>query len=162
MRRLHRLLVAVVVSCAVAGCGVATPDVPLDEPGKKPVTITVWSAYTGRELSVFNKVLADFERSHPWITVKSVGSQDNDRMVAALRGGPAPDVQWAPESDMAGVYCPSGGWRDLSHYIKRDQVDKNLFVPAAWQAGSAGGTRCGLSVLGPVRSLDQGLLVTIG
>lgn len=154
MHRLHRLLVSVAVSCAaLAGCAVATPDVPLDQPGRRPVTITVWSAYSGRELKVFEDVLDDFEREHPWITVKSVGSQNNDRMVAALRGGPAPDVQWAPQSDLAGVYCPSGGWRDLSHYIERDKVDRKVFVPAAWRAGSAAGKRCALPVLGDIYGL---------
>ncbi|WP_308416783.1 ABC transporter substrate-binding protein [Streptomyces sp. AJS327] len=137
----------------LTGCSVATPDVPLDQPGRDPVTITVWSAYTGRELDVFNEVLKTFEDEHPWITVKSVGSQNNDRMVAALRGGPAPDVQWAPQSDLAGVYCPSGGWRDLRHYIERDKVDKKVFVPAAWRATTAGGKRCALPVLGDVYGL---------
>lgn len=154
MRRLRRGMWCVVSACLVlAGCGVRTPDVPLDQPGRKPVTITVWSAYTGRELSVFDDVLKKFEQSHPWITVKSVGSQNNDRMVAALRGGPAPDVQWAPQSDLAGVYCPSGGWRDLTHYIDRDHLDKDSIVPAAWQASTAGGKRCALPVLGDMYGL---------
>lgn len=165
MRRLYRALVSVSASCAaLAGCAVTTPDVPLDQPGRSPVTITVWSAYSGRELAVFDDVLDDFERDHPWITVKSVGSQNNDRMVAALRGGPAPDVQWAPQSDLAGVYCPGGGWRDLSHYIERDHVDKDVFVPAAWQAGSAAGTRCALPVLGDIYGLyyNKALLAEAG
>ncbi|MGW3863618.1 extracellular solute-binding protein [Streptomyces sp. NPDC005047] len=165
MRRLHRVLVSVATSCAaLAGCAVATPDVPLDQPGREPVTITVWSAYSGRELGVFEDVLDDFEREHPWITVRSVGSQNNDRMVAALRGGPAPDVQWAPQSDLAGVYCPSGGWRDLSHYIERDKVDEDLFVPAAWRAGSAAGIRCALPVLGDIYGLyyNKALLAEAG
>ncbi|UNT00756.1 extracellular solute-binding protein [Streptomyces tubbatahanensis] len=151
---LRRLLLPVLLCCALlTGCGVAAPDVPLDQPGREPVTITVWSAYSGRELDVFNKVLQRFEQEHPWITVRSVGSQNNDRMVAALRGGPAPDVQWAPQSDLAGVYCPSGGWRDLSHYIERDGLDPGVFVPAAWKATSAGGKRCALPVLGDIYGL---------
>lgn len=154
MRRLRQLLACALTLCLMGtGCGVATPDGPLDQPGRKPVTITVWSAYNGRELGVFENVLRDFERTHPWITVKSVGSQNNDRMVAALRGGPAPDVQWAPQSDLAGVYCPSGGWRDLRHYIERDGIDRKKFVPAAWKATSAGGIRCALPVLGDMYGL---------
>lgn len=154
MRRLRHLLAYAVAACLTStGCGVATSDVPLDQPGREPVTITVWSAYNGRELGVFEDVLEDFEREHPWITVKSVGSQNNDRMVAALRGGPAPDVQWAPQSDLAGVYCPSGGWRDLAHYIERDGIDAKTFVPAAWGASTADDTRCALPVLGDMYGL---------
>src|ERR1700761_59943 len=58
----------------------------------KPVTLTVWSGFTGRELGVWNKVLAGFHAAHPNVTIKSVGNIDNDKIVAAIRGGNPPDV----------------------------------------------------------------------
>lgn len=152
-RPLRHVIPMAVSGALLTACGVAAPDVPLDQPGHEPVTISVWSAYNGRELDAFNKVLRRFEREHPWITVDSLGSQDNDRMVAALRGGPAPDVQWAPQSELAGVYCPSGGWRDLTHYIERDNLNTKKFLPAPYQAGSSEGKRCGLPVLGDIYGL---------
>src|SRR5918912_2274463 len=35
-----------------------------------PATITFWNGFSSRELGVIKKAVAEFHRTHPWITVK--------------------------------------------------------------------------------------------
>ena len=48
---------------------------------------------------------------------------NDDKIIAAMRGGNAPDVVSSFTSSNVGIYCPSGGWIDLGPYLKRDKVD---------------------------------------
>src|SRR4051794_4398242 len=81
------------VVVVAAGCGggdSGKPDAAKAAADRTPVTIKVWSGFTNRELGVLNGVLADFHRTHPWITIKSVGGISDDKMIAAIRGGHPP------------------------------------------------------------------------
>ena len=56
------------------------------------MTITLWNGFTDRELGVVKQGRGAVPRSHPWITVKVAGGVNDDKIVAAIRGGNAPDV----------------------------------------------------------------------
>jgi multiple sugar transport system substrate-binding protein len=96
MRRIAFVVVVGVASAVVAGCGggsggtSSTAATTFDP--KKPVTLTVWSGFTERELGIWNRALAGFQKLHPNVKIKSVGSIDNNKIVAGIRSGNPPDV----------------------------------------------------------------------
>jgi multiple sugar transport system substrate-binding protein len=134
---IRRALLAAVVgtaSLALAACGGssgggdgAAPSAAATD--HTPVTITLWSGFTDRELGVIDQALDRFQLEKPWITVKSVGGQDDDKIVKAIRGGNAPDAAMSFSADRLGSYCSSGAWIPLDPYLQRDQVDADT-IPA--------------------------------
>src|ERR687884_133411 len=55
-------------------------------------TISIWTPFVNPELKTFKAVVADFEKANPKIKVNVVGGINDDKIVAAIRGGNAPDV----------------------------------------------------------------------
>src|SRR4051794_18976624 len=58
----------------------------------KPAHIALWVGFTQRELGVVKQAVKGFEAKNPGVTVKVVGGINDDKIVAASRGGKAPDV----------------------------------------------------------------------
>jgi multiple sugar transport system substrate-binding protein len=121
----------------------------------KDVTITVWQPFTPdeRESGVFDSVVADFEKLHPNVDVKTVAGVNDEKIVAAVRGGNAPDVALSFSSDNTGAFCNSGAWIDLQPYIDRDKVDINEFPKAVQDYTEYQGTRCAMPLLADVYGL---------
>ena len=115
----------------------------------KDVTITVWSGFTPgeREIGVFDSVVKDFEKKYPNVQVDSVAGVNDDKIVAAIRSGNAPDVALSFSSDNTGAFCGSGAWIDLQPYIDRDGVDVNEFPEAVRTYTEYNGTRCAMPLL---------------
>jgi multiple sugar transport system substrate-binding protein len=112
-----------------------------------PVTITLWHGFTEREAGVVAKAVAAFHKTHPWITVKSVGGVNDDKIIAAIRGGNAPDVAQSFTADNTGLFCSSGGWVDLAPYMKRDGITAEQFPQAVQDYTQFQGKRCALPML---------------
>ena len=110
----------------------------------------MWVGWSARELSEFKKVAAEYDKSNAAVTVKVVGGINDDKIIAALRGGNAPDVVSSFTSANVGIYCPSGGWIDLGPYLKRDKVDMNQFPAATLYYTQYKGKRCALPLLADV------------
>src|SRR4051794_39044325 len=119
MRRLTASLA--VLTCAAAALGAcggsddsggstSSAAAPAKFDPSKPTTVTIWHPFTQREAKIFNGVIADFQKTHPAIKVKSVGGINDDKTVAAIRGGNPPDVAGSNVSDNIGAFCGSGGW----------------------------------------------------
>jgi multiple sugar transport system substrate-binding protein len=139
-----------------AGAGKAGPAAQLGNPNDRtPVTITFWHGFSDpREQGVMKQALDLFHASHPWITVKSVGAVDDDKIVKAIRGGTAPDVALSFSADRLGAYCSSGAWIDLKPYLDRDKVDVDAIFPKAVQGYTQfNGTRCAMPALSDVYGL---------
>ena len=96
----------------------------------KPANITLWVGFTARELGVIKQAVAAFEAAHPNIKVKTVGGISDDKIIAAIRSGNAPDVVQSFSADNTGAFCSSGGWIDLKPYLDRAQIDAER-VPEA-------------------------------
>ena len=141
----------------VAACGGSsksggsqtTPKANLSQ----PVTLTVWSGFTERELGIWNSVLNGFHKLHPAVTIKSVGAVDNNKIVAAIRGGNPPDVALSFETDKTGAFCSSGGWLDLTPYIQRDHIDIGQFPTAVQNYTKFENKRCAMPDLADVYGL---------
>ena len=113
---------------AVTACGGS--DDSAGGPDGRPANITMWTPFVDPELKTLKAVVSDFEAKHPGIHVKVVGGTNDDKIVAAIRGGNAPDVAQSFSSDNMGAFCPSGAWADLGSYLERDGVDESIFPEA--------------------------------
>ena len=111
------------------------------------VSIEMWSGFTSRELDLLNGIIADFEKQYPNVDVKSVGGINDDKIIASLRGGNAPDVTLSFSTDNTGAFCSSGGWIDLAPYIERDNVKIDEFPQAVQDYTQYQGTRCAMPLL---------------
>ena len=153
--RIRHLAIAAAVVCplGLAGCfggddsGSSGTAQSFDK--NKDVTITVWSGFTPgeREIGVFDSVVEDFEKKYPNVHVDSVAGVNDDKIVAAIRAGNAPDVALSFSSDNTGAFCGSGAWIDLQPYIDRDNVDINAFPEAVRTYTEYNGTRCAMPLL---------------
>jgi multiple sugar transport system substrate-binding protein len=110
-------------------------------------TITLWDGFTGREQKIMEGVISQFEKSHPTIAVKTVGGISDDKIVAAIRSGTAPDVTQSFSADNSGSFCSSGAWIDLAPYMTRDHLSASMFPTAAAYYTQFKGTRCALPML---------------
>src|SRR3954452_6047655 len=140
---------ALVVACGGGGGDNSTPSTSNASGGTtgKPVTITLWNGFTNRELGVVQQAVDAFHQAHPSITVKVVGGINDDKIIAAIRGGNSPDVAQSSTADNTGAFCGSGGWIDLKPYMAKDHVDASAFPKAVQYYTSYQGTQCALPML---------------
>ena len=148
MRRvLGTLGLLLALMLAMSACGGSKKSNSSSTDKVEPANISIWTPFVDPELKTFKAVVADFEKSHPGIHVKVVGGTNDDKIVAAIRGGNAPDVAQSFTSDNTGAFCPSGAWIDLSPYMKQDGVDDSVFPEAPRDYSKFEGTRCALPML---------------
>jgi multiple sugar transport system substrate-binding protein len=148
------------LSVSVTACGggsdeskaPAAKGKPVADPSK-PVDLTLWTGFTERELGVIKHVVARFEKAHPNIHVKTVGGINDDKIVASIRGGNAPDVAHSFSSDNTGPFCSTGAWVDLASYMQRDGVEESIFPEAPRYYTEFEGKRCALPMLADVYGL---------
>jgi multiple sugar transport system substrate-binding protein len=148
MRRTATLLVALAVLAATAALGAVSSTAA---PGRDhATTVTVWVGWSARELAEFKKVVAGYDAKSPNVSVKVVGGINDDKIIAALRSGNAPDVVSSFTSSNVGIYCSSGGWIDLGPYLKQDHISTSIFPAATMYYTQYKGTRCALPLLADV------------
>jgi multiple sugar transport system substrate-binding protein len=161
----------VVVALALSACGgggggsqKAANDGGGAGGAHKPVTITFWHGFSDREARVIKAAVADFHRSHAWITVKVVGAVNDDKIISAIRGGNAPDLAQSFTADNTGAFCNSGGWIDLRDRMQRDGIDESIFPPAVRSYTKYKDIRCALPMLADVYGLyyNKALLAKAG
>jgi multiple sugar transport system substrate-binding protein len=109
--------------------------------------LTLWVYFSNPELGVMKNVVAQFEKTHPSIHVNTVGGVSDQKILAAIRGGNAPDVAQSGSSDNTGAYCGSGAWIDLRPYMEQSHVSANLFPPAPRYYTQYKNVRCALPML---------------
>ena len=112
MRRKAAIVVALVGLVLAAAIGAAGSPAASDR--ATATNLTIWVGWSARELNEFKKVVAEYDAKNADVTVKVVGSINDDKITAALRSGNVPDVVSSFTSQNVGVYCPSGGWIDLA------------------------------------------------
>lgn len=155
MRRIGVVGAGALVALLAAACTAGSSKAGADQApaGDEKVTLAVWSKFSGRELGVLDKVLQGFHAKHPNITIQNQGSQNDDKITQAIRGGNPPDVAISFSTDNIGQFCSSGSWQDLKTYIDRDKVELNQ-IPSATRAYTEfKGTRCAMPLLADVYGL---------
>jgi multiple sugar transport system substrate-binding protein len=153
------LVLLVLSASVIAGCGGSS------ESSSGSADLTLWTGFTDRELGVMKDVIADFEKTHPDIHVKVVGGISDDKIVAAIRGGNAPDVAHSFDAGAyTGAYCSNGAWIDLADYMQQDGLSDDVFPEVPRQYSQFEGTRCALPMLADVYGLyyNKDLLAKAG
>jgi multiple sugar transport system substrate-binding protein len=148
----------VVLALVAAGVVAASVGAASGRPGKsaahKATTVTIWVGWSaGHELKEFKKVVAEYDAARPNIQVKVVGGINDDKIFAALRSGNVPDVVSSFMSSNVGIFCPSGGWIDLAPYLKRDNINVNIFPATSRYYTQYKGIRCALPLLADATGL---------
>jgi multiple sugar transport system substrate-binding protein len=139
------LLVALALACTFSA--LATGVAPSTAADHKPVTITFWSAYTNRELKDYQQAFVGFHKKYPWITVKGTGAITDDKIIAAINGGNAPDALLSFSPNNTGKFCSSGAWTKLNDRVKADKLDLSIFPKVALSYAGYKGVLCSLPAL---------------
>ena len=145
MKRTCVTAIAVLAILVLAGCsGKSKKSAAVNG---KATNLTLWVYFSQPELGVMKQVVAQFERTHPSIHVQTVGGISDTKILAAIRGGNAPDVAESSSSDYSGAYCSSHAWIDLNPYLNRDKISANIFPPAPREYTQYKGYRCAVPML---------------
>jgi multiple sugar transport system substrate-binding protein len=114
-----------------------------------PTNLTIWVGWSAgtHELKVFKSLVDEYNRSQKAIHVNVVGDIVDTKIVAAIRSGTAPDIVSSFNSYNVGNYCGTGGWIDLSSYLKKDKISPSTFPPATRYYTQYGGKQCALPLL---------------
>jgi multiple sugar transport system substrate-binding protein len=110
-RRLIGLLALALLAaaCTAGGGGSDQPAATVDpNANHAPLTLTVWSDFSARELGVTTDTLKKATAKYPWLTVKHIGSKDDQAIQRAINGGTPPDVAISFTPDNAARYCATG------------------------------------------------------
>ena len=100
-------LLAVLVLALFAGCGGSSKK---STTTAGPANLTIWVGWSARELGIFKTVVAGYEKLNPNVTVTVRGSVNDDQIIAAIRGGNAPDVVSSFTSSNVGAFTSSGAF----------------------------------------------------
>jgi multiple sugar transport system substrate-binding protein len=149
-RRATRLAILILTVVALASCtaGTTSGSGPVQKSSHKPVTLNVWTFFTGRELDTFKSALSGLPKQAPWITVNVTGGKQLEDIQRAINSGTAPDVAMEVGPDDVAKYGQSGAWIDLNPYIQADHLDiKKVIVPAALDYTSYQGKQVALPLL---------------
>ena len=140
-------LATLTVAACTAGGGSSSSSPP-PKTSHTPVTLTVWSFFTGRELKQFTHVVNGVKQAAPWITIHSVGGKQPTDVLRAINSGTAPDVAIEPGPDDSAKYCATGAWVPLNPFIKQDNINLPAVSPAAaLRYTSYKGVQCSLPML---------------
>ena len=112
-----------------------------------PTKLTVWVGWSARELAAFKKLAAEYQKANPDVSLSVVGSINDDKIVAAIRAGTAPDVVSSFNSYDVGIYCGTGGWIDLSSLMKQSGISTAMFPATTNYYTQYGGKKCALPLL---------------
>jgi multiple sugar transport system substrate-binding protein len=112
--------------------------------------LTIWVGWSARELKEFKSVVSEYDAKNKDVEVKVVGGINDDKIIASMRAGNAPDVVSSFTSQNVGIYCSSGGWVDLAPYLKEDKIDIDIFPKSTQYYTQYKGTRCALPLLADV------------
>ena len=86
--------------------------------------------------------LRRFHKKYPWITVKGTGAITDDKIIAAINGGNAPDALLSFSPNNTGKFCSSGAWQNLNDRIAKEKFDLSQFPKVALSYSGYKGTRC--------------------
>src|SRR6185437_7464323 len=142
---------AVLAVAVAAACGGGGSSSGASSGGShSPVTLTVWHQYAQEEAKPFQDGIARFEKQYPWIHVKLELQPNPDQdtfdpnLIAAIKGGNAPDVAIDFAPSYAGQYCSSGLWEDLTPFMQKDHMSISDFAPATQSYTNIDGKQCAL------------------
>ena len=109
-------------------------------------TVTVWSPYSGGNLAMWDAAMKRIETANPGLDIKSVGSIDMAKSLAAINAGNGPDISVSNGNGNLGWFCGTGAWQKLNTLIAgKDGIDmKATFNAASIASSISNNNRCAL------------------
>src|SRR5262245_49996663 len=147
---MRRTVAALAVAAAALGAVAIASGSTRGSDHASATKLTIWVGWSARELKEFKSVVSEYDAKNKDVEVKVVGGINDDKIIAAMRAGNAPDVVSSFTSQNVGIYCSSGGWIDLAPYLKKSKIDSNIFPAATRYYTQYKGTRCALPLLADV------------
>jgi multiple sugar transport system substrate-binding protein len=144
MRRALVILLLLAVGAGVAGAAKFGGSA---QASTKATKLKVWVGWSSRELAVFKKIVAEYDRKHPEVQISVQGGIDDPKIVAAIRGGNAADVTSSFDSTNVGNYCTSGAWLNLKPMLDKDKIPLSTFPKTSVYYTSYKGVQCALPFL---------------
>jgi multiple sugar transport system substrate-binding protein len=148
------VLILVALTMVAVACGGTTNAPPPSDvntasgASHAPVTLNVWSFYTGREFKQYQDVLNSFTAKYPWITIHHTPAKKDTDVVLAINSGQAPDLAISAGPDSVAKFCSSHAYQDLAPFVKNDGMDLSKIIPQqALRYTSSQGIQCTLPVL---------------
>jgi multiple sugar transport system substrate-binding protein len=152
-------LVALAAAFALAGCGGSSGksgSSGLSATAPKPITsgnvhITVWEGYTASESATMKRLAAEFNKTHPHITVtpQFYGNSDYalQKVLSAIAGGDPPDISYLYGSNAANIASTSK-LVPLTSWLKQDKAfGWDHFYPFERAVATVGGKVVGVPAL---------------
>lgn len=97
----------------------------------KPVTIRFWNWWDQFRKPWMDKIIVDFQKEYPWITVKNEVQGWGDReakVVTAFAAGVAPELMMVTRPELASL-ADKGAIIPITDWVKRDKLDLKIFYP---------------------------------
>jgi multiple sugar transport system substrate-binding protein len=147
---MRRTVAALAVAAAALGAVAIASGSTKGSDHAHATKLTIWVGWSARELKEFKSVVSEYDAKNKDVEVKVVGGINDDKIIAAMRAGNAPDVVSSFTSQNVGIYCSSGGWIDLAPYLKKSGISESIFPAATRYYTQYKGTRCALPLLADV------------
>ena len=146
MRRKAAIVVALAGLVLAAAIGAAGSPAASDR--ATATNLTIWVGWSARELNEFKKVVAEYDAKNPNVTVKVVGSINDDKIIAALRSGNVPDVvQLVHVAERRRLLPVRWLDRPRAATSKRDKINTSIFPATTRYYTQYAGKRCALPLL---------------
>ena len=148
---MKRTTVAGIAALTVVLAGCSGSSSPPSGNKSGTVTIQFWTAQSGIDETVMQRIVNSFNASHPHIVVQanSGGTSTGDllpKVTTAIAAGTAPDVAYIYGSYAANI-AQSGKTVNLANQINQPGFNWNDFYPASKQIISPGGKVIGFPAL---------------
>lgn len=120
------------------------------------ITLTMWQQWGGgHEEATLKRIIREYEKLHPNITIQETPVTDNSKILTAISGGNPPDIIDLSGTGVLGDWASKGALTDLSPFIKADKsFHKSAFVQSGWNSVTVNGKPYAL----PFMNFDAALI----
>ncbi|MBP5093889.1 MAG: ABC transporter substrate-binding protein [Abditibacteriota bacterium] len=125
---MKRFLIFLLLAVFACGCG------GVKESGV--TEITVWHSWAGKQKELFDKVIAEYNRTHPGVHVRAVFSpndtSNSQKFFTSVAAGKGPDVSVVDGPQVA-AWAHQGAILPLDKYFARDGLTEADFFAPCWK-----------------------------
>lgn len=123
---LLRCLLAAAFLLACAGCGRTSGD-----PRHGVTRVVVWSMWGGEEGRVFERLLAEYNRSHPSVHLENLSSVDDEKVIRAIIAADPPDLCTLSDPTDFGAMAANGAVLPLDEFFHRSGLRESDYTHAS-------------------------------
>ncbi|MED1201800.1 ABC transporter substrate-binding protein [Heyndrickxia acidicola] len=128
------LTVTALMSLAtLSGCSSSVNGTADNSTGQK-VKINFWYTWGGKEGSVMDQLIKEYNASQNKIQVVGLSQGDEQKQMTAIVGNNPPDLASQYDQDNVASWSSKGAMTPLDDFMKKDHYDTSDFLPAALKA----------------------------